>query len=146
MPKAGGGTDLKLDLIPSTFTYFRLRDIKEGEDEKVGEEEDVATSFDPKAVFSNLSLYMKEIGTKLPLLLHSQTWAALNTTPNEAEYAQSYKKTEIIQHSSKPRMEDIELKRLRLEEAPPVVSNPFWRRWHSKSFCMISHGEKLSFD
>ncbi|GJY00118.1 hypothetical protein Tco_0357136, partial [Tanacetum coccineum] len=40
MPKAGGGTDLKLDLIPSTFTYFRLRDIKEGEDEKVGEEED----------------------------------------------------------------------------------------------------------
>nr|GEX57451.1 hypothetical protein [Tanacetum cinerariifolium] len=38
--KAGGGTDLKLDLMSSTFTYSRLRDIKNGEDEEVGEEED----------------------------------------------------------------------------------------------------------
>ena len=62
---------------------------------------DLHSFFSPKAMFSNLSLYMEEIDTKLPLLLHSQPWVALNAAPNEAESAQSNKKTEIIQHSSR---------------------------------------------
>lgn len=40
-----------------------------------------------RADFSNMSLYKHAIGTKLPFLLHSQPWAALNAAPRDAESA-----------------------------------------------------------
>lgn len=43
-------------------------------------------------VFSNLSLYKNEMGTKLPFLLHSQPWAALKAAPRDAESVRGKKK------------------------------------------------------
>lgn len=46
-------------------------------------------------VFSNLSLYKNEMGTKLPFLLHSQPWAALKAAPRDAESVRGKKKKMI---------------------------------------------------
>lgn len=45
----------------------------------------LAASLQFRDVFSSLSMYMHDIGTKSSFLLHNQPWAALNAAPREAE-------------------------------------------------------------
>lgn len=54
----------------------------------------IASSLHLRDVFSLFFSYKHEKGTKVPFLLHSQPWAALNAAPREAESVKGVKEEE----------------------------------------------------
>jgi len=45
----------------------------------------LTASLQLREVFSTLSMYISDMGIKLPFLLQSKPWAALSAAPSEAE-------------------------------------------------------------